>query len=659
MHPRQFLPQTKDAHAVSQTQNPTNQQSPDALRRAVPPIALIQRALAAPGSLSRANVLQLQRAIGNRAVGSLVTGGRPTLSARTKQRQDEREQENTTGLPDYLKAGIETLSGLSLDAVKVRYNSSKPAQLQALAYTQGAEIHVGPGQEKHLPHEAWHVVQQAQGRVLPTMQMKGGVSVNDDEGLEHEADMMGAKAVQMGCSEKEVLKSASSPALKPGRILNNQPIQRFLDDVIYPERKMGAEVTEATAGNNRLETADAIGAVAHLWTHTVYLPDDNGNNSVWFVEPTAVIGAQFNFRQDKNNWMRWGDVSMTEDTGEFEWIIHHPATPQKMSYYRARLNEVNQNRQHVRAQLGHFGADLVMSTFPNPAAGQAFRIQLGATNAASSQITFESIDPTITKKVLYEGVSHGLNKRTRPNRETLADVTPEIVIAAQTSANRIAYPGIDKELLMAYLYGDLIHKMATLVNGVGWGIGQFGNIKGWRNLFPKSKPFQVTIQAFGAVPTHPQLNMLRLALTGQQAPIIQDIVGLFAAKLSSTARVLYTGAHFGLGVPDPGNAIFTAANAGVAPLGGAGALVPLLGPFFLHHGLNLNTEYNNVRDAFTTSTTSMPLFVPQVVRSSNTGFAQHTPGTSGFATEDRGEVQTTFPGLDTTYDRIKALAWRF
>jgi len=83
---------------------------------------------------------------------------------------------------------------MDMSDVKVHYNSSKPAQLSALAYAQGNDIHVGPGQEKHLPHEAWHVVQQRQGRVQPTMQMKESVPVNDDPGLEHEADVMGAKA---------------------------------------------------------------------------------------------------------------------------------------------------------------------------------------------------------------------------------------------------------------------------------------------------------------------------------------------------------------------------------------------------------------------------------------------------------------------------------
>lgn len=101
---------------------------------------------------------------------------------------------NRTGLPDQLKGGVENLSGLSLDDVKVHYNSAKPAQLNALAYAQGTDIYVGPGQERHLPHESWHIVQQKQGRVRPTMQMKQGVLVNDDQGLEKEADVMGAKA---------------------------------------------------------------------------------------------------------------------------------------------------------------------------------------------------------------------------------------------------------------------------------------------------------------------------------------------------------------------------------------------------------------------------------------------------------------------------------
>ena len=106
-------------------------------------------------------------------------------------------KENKTGLPDNLKSGVENLSGHSLDDVKVHYNSAKPASLQAHAYAQGTDIHVAPGQEKHLPHEAWHVAQQKQGRVQPTRQLKENTAINDDMNLENEADVMGAKAIQL------------------------------------------------------------------------------------------------------------------------------------------------------------------------------------------------------------------------------------------------------------------------------------------------------------------------------------------------------------------------------------------------------------------------------------------------------------------------------
>lgn len=104
------------------------------------------------------------------------------------------------GLPDPLRSGIESLSGVPMDGVQVHYNSSRPAGLDALAFARGNEIHLGPGQENHLPHEAWHVVQQAQGRVRPTGEV-GGVALNDDASLEAEADAMGTKALQMRASD--------------------------------------------------------------------------------------------------------------------------------------------------------------------------------------------------------------------------------------------------------------------------------------------------------------------------------------------------------------------------------------------------------------------------------------------------------------------------
>jgi hypothetical protein len=134
-----------------------------------------------------------------------------------------QKKTNNTGLPANLKTGIENLSGLSMDDVKVHYNSGKPAQLNALAYAQGTDIHIAPGQEKHLPHEAWHVVQQKQGRVKATRQMKG-ISVNDDQGLEKEADTMGHKAFQLkNINDARELNQpqTNNPSNKPMQLIKN------------------------------------------------------------------------------------------------------------------------------------------------------------------------------------------------------------------------------------------------------------------------------------------------------------------------------------------------------------------------------------------------------------------------------------------------------
>jgi hypothetical protein len=98
-------------------------------------------------------------------------------------------EKSTTGLPESLKSGIESLSGMNLDHVRVHYNSPKPAQLNAHAYTQGADIHLAPGQERCLPHEAWHVVQQAQGRVSDTGRSHIGLG-GDEAALKTQRELL-------------------------------------------------------------------------------------------------------------------------------------------------------------------------------------------------------------------------------------------------------------------------------------------------------------------------------------------------------------------------------------------------------------------------------------------------------------------------------------
>ncbi|MGB9938557.1 eCIS core domain-containing protein [Methanosarcina sp.] len=248
MPEHQQTQQSTESKTTSQRQATPRIQAPSSH-----PMAIIQRARINPKSLTHADVMQLQRTIGNRAVvrlfseiGLIPSNAKQAPPAQrqeipeeeeplqgkmieTIQRQEipeeeeeplqgkfesiqrqeipeeekqlQKKSENNTGMPDNLKAGVENLSGIDMGDVRVHYNSSKPSEVGALAYTQGANIHVAPGQERHLPHEAWHVVQQAQGRVKPTMQAKG-VAINDDVSLEHEADVMGHKALKQ-CARVE------------------------------------------------------------------------------------------------------------------------------------------------------------------------------------------------------------------------------------------------------------------------------------------------------------------------------------------------------------------------------------------------------------------------------------------------------------------------
>lgn len=169
-----------------------------------PSVKPVQRAVAATNNLlAEADTVQFKKKTGNNPMINLLNNRAVQKKAMPeedinlhKQNMPEpvqMKQKNNTGMPDQLKAGVESLSGMDMSDVRVHYNSGKPAHVGALAYTQGRDIHVASGQEKHLAHEAWHVVQQAQGRVQPTIQLQG-VKVNDNPGLEHEADIMGAKA---------------------------------------------------------------------------------------------------------------------------------------------------------------------------------------------------------------------------------------------------------------------------------------------------------------------------------------------------------------------------------------------------------------------------------------------------------------------------------
>jgi hypothetical protein len=126
---------------------------------------------------------------------------------------------NGESLPEQLRWYLEHLSGYDLSDVRVHRDSAWPARMGARAFVLGTEIHLSPAAEDALEHEAWHVVQQKQGRVRATGTVSfedprlGTAGLNDEEPLEREAEAMGRMARRlMMCGslirQRETLRTA-------------------------------------------------------------------------------------------------------------------------------------------------------------------------------------------------------------------------------------------------------------------------------------------------------------------------------------------------------------------------------------------------------------------------------------------------------------------
>lgn len=135
--------------------------------------------------------------------GVQMVDNRSLTALQAKMASIVQQAENKTGIPDDVKQRMEDSFNTDFSGVRVHPDSAAAPEVGALAYTQGTDIHFAPGQFKPdtsagqqlLGHELAHVVQQAEGRVQPTTEI-GGMPVNDNEGLEHEADVLGAKAAR-------------------------------------------------------------------------------------------------------------------------------------------------------------------------------------------------------------------------------------------------------------------------------------------------------------------------------------------------------------------------------------------------------------------------------------------------------------------------------
>ncbi len=175
-------------------------------------------------------------------------------------------------LPPEILANMENALGHDFSNVNIHQNSKSAEEAGALAYAQGNNVHFAPGQfdpgskkgQELIGHEMTHVAQQREGKVAATTTLGTGMKVNDNPGLEKEADEIGAKAAkgEEVTNKKSNTKVAGAPVAQ-GYFDYKHPKKkgdwRQSDDmslavkVGYPNHELYASKGKVAASNAKLK----------------------------------------------------------------------------------------------------------------------------------------------------------------------------------------------------------------------------------------------------------------------------------------------------------------------------------------------------------------------------------------------------------------------
>jgi len=239
----------------------------------------------------------------------------PFFNAAPVQRKENKN------LSEEVQMKMESTFGEDFSDVAIHKNSQQAKDLNALAYTQGDNIHFAPGQfnqnsrqgQALIGHEFAHVQQQRQGRVAPTIQAKG-LNINDDHVLEKEADAMGEKAagsVQMKSNALDMrtsLRNSSS-------IIQMAPVPthygEFRDKKLVPVSDYGAEIELEFHPNTKVD-AKKIGIVQ---TVKGYMGGHATDFSPTRMNRTTADGLYIDRIDERNNPI-YGGQSLDANKGK-------------------------------------------------------------------------------------------------------------------------------------------------------------------------------------------------------------------------------------------------------------------------------------------------------------------------------------------------------
>jgi peptidoglycan hydrolase-like protein with peptidoglycan-binding domain len=177
--------------------------------------------------------------------------------------QKGRSQPGPTTMPEPVWAKMEGAFGADFSDVRLHAGSPRAAELGAVAFTQGSDVHVAPGHwapettkgQELLGHELAHVVQQRDGRVRETAR-RDGVALNDDPTLEREADAMGADAARGGATTREEAESHRVAAPSDAAPVQRQPEPPAANRLQSPRFAASAKLERCFEDKDRLGPDD-------------------------------------------------------------------------------------------------------------------------------------------------------------------------------------------------------------------------------------------------------------------------------------------------------------------------------------------------------------------------------------------------------------------
>ncbi len=187
-----------------------------------------------------------------------------------KEGSSTEASSGTTQEPGNYMTQMQSAFDTDFSDVNIHEDSKTASDLGALAFTQGNNVHFAPGQFKPdtqsgkelIGHELTHVVQQREGKVQTTKQI-GKFNINDNSGLEKQADTMGAKAARYTPVQAKSISGFS------GNSINsiNQPIQKT-NDADYVKHINTSDSLMSGITDGQLVSKDIFNKITYEGTFT-------------------------------------------------------------------------------------------------------------------------------------------------------------------------------------------------------------------------------------------------------------------------------------------------------------------------------------------------------------------------------------------------------